>query len=428
MYKKLAAFFLIVCVAGFAAELLLYRTGAFEGDKKVIRIGIAGWQKGELPWDRVISEYERKHNVKIELSMVPSGSETSLLFYWSNDLTPFDVVCSLADEEIHPYIRKGLLIDFRKYLSREQLDKLVPATLAGSTVRSADGSLGTYCLPYQCEFMVMNYRKDIFDSFGIKEIPDTWAKLAAAAGRIKGYTENGRPVAPICMDFTANVFFGQNCFIPLLAEYKKTGIADSRGRLDIYGDEAIKVFVTLKEWYDKGLVSQSAMEGGQENDFIGGMGAVFCHWQTRGKKAMDMLENGKNKIAFAPIPGSRTAGALVSCYGAIIPKCSPVKDEAVRFCYEAFTTDMQPEVAAAGTLPCIRSLYVQGKVEPWMLGIYGMLENGYGFPDPDTWPRVRKILGYAFGKYMSGQMSPEEAIGWARKEVDELYKNLKERK
>lgn len=114
------------------------------GDKTVLRLGLASWQLDEFPWEETIAAYEQRHpDVKVKMSIF-EGPPNTLLLFWADQHTSYDLVVSYSDAELHPFMdyqwnspdpaKRGLLVNIRDYLSDEQkkiYNDTMPAMLAG---------------------------------------------------------------------------------------------------------------------------------------------------------------------------------------------------------------------------------------------------------------------------------------------------------
>jgi len=399
------------------------------GGRTVIRLGIASWQLGEFPWAETIRKYERANpDVDVRMSSLPEGSFNTMQAFWRYGHTPYDVVVAWADEEIHPFIhyhwsspdpaRRSLLVDVRDVLGPERFDTLMPGLCVGSSRVDPADPAGKrklyYEIPWMGEVLALNYNKQYFAKAGIDRAPRTWAEVEEACGKLKGLKVDGKEIAPIAMNFSQSVFFAQNCYLPMLSAYRQgRGVADANGRLDVSSPEAVRVFETLKRWYDAGYISPNCMVNeAVEMDLKVRRAAMFPHWQSRGLEAM--REMGGEVIDVKPTPGS--AGTLVSTYGSIIPKCSPVVDRAATFAYEAFSTDeygFQTAVAKAGKLPSMKELYAEKEQRPDLprivLDLETSLKGSYFFPDLANWSQCATILVVEFQRYLTGEHPTAEA-------------------
>ena len=401
-------------------------TGPFAGgDKTIIRLGIASWQMDEFPWAETIAKYEQAHGgkIKIHISALPEGTFNSMLLFWASGYTEYDVIVAWADEEIHPFInynwstddpaRRSLIINVDEYLTPAQLANFVPALFGGCSRKDPQtGGINRYELPWMGEVLALNYNKEFFRQRGIEKVPQTWAEVADACEKLLGVEHEGAKAAPLAMNFSQTVFFGQNCYIPMLAAFKGArGVADANGRLDVESPEAVRVFETLKRWYDAGYISPNCMVNEAVEQDLRVMRAVmYPHWQSRGLWAV--RDHGADVIGIAATPGAKQGGSLVSTYGCIIPKCSPVIRQAVDFCYEAFCTDtygFQTAVAMSGKMPATKQTYQRKDLPPGIAELGQSLDRGYSFPDQVNWNQCADILVVEFQKYLTGRVPTAEA-------------------
>ena len=420
----------VLALAGWA------RGADSEIGKTVIRLGISGWQMDEFPWDATIRRYEAAHPaVRIRASVLPEDTIKSMLLSWARGQTSFDVILIWADEEIQSFIDyrtrddegHSLLINVRRYLSKEQIDSFMPALMAGSSRTEPNGQIRTYELPWMGEVLALNYNRQYFAQRGIAAPPKTWEEVEQVCRKLKGLKHGDKDVSPLALDFSQSFFFGQNTYIPMLAAFKEgRGIKDARGRLDVSSPEAVKVFETLKRWYKAGYITLNAMNNESvEQELRALRTAMYPHWQSRGLMAVKEL--GPGVIGLAPSPGSEQAGSLVSTYGCIIPKCSPVVRPAVDFCYETFSTDTYGYQTAeangwtftdskgnqvrkgGGKMPATKALYERADLMPGIAEMVPALKKGYSYADPLRWSQVAEILVVEFQKYLTGEHDTAQA-------------------
>ncbi len=448
----LVALVLAVCVVEYVWDLSpleqvqragsWVRTGRPAGGT-VIRLGVASWQLGEFPWDETIRRYEQAHpDVRVRMSALPEGFLNTMRAYWMYGHTGYDVVVAWADEEIHPFIhyqwaspdpaRRSLIVNVRDYLTDEQFDLLLPGLCVGSSRPDRDhpGRRLYYELPWMGEVLALNYNKRFFQLAGVEHVPRTWEQVEQACRKLKGLRYEGRPVAPLAMNFSQSVFFGQNCYLPMLAAFKRgRGVKDADGRLDVASPEAVRVFETLKRWHQAGYISPNCMvHDDVEVDLKYQRAAMFPHWQSRALEAMRV--HGPEAIGVAPTPGADECGTLVSTYGSIVPKCSPLARQAVQFAFEAFSTDahgFQTAVTKAGKLPGLAELYARkdrSDLPRAVLDLQSSLERAYFFPDLANWPQCAQILAVEFQRYLAGETptAPAALENVRRRFASEVYR------
>jgi len=415
-----------------------------------IRVAIASWQLDEFPWEDSVRKFEKAHGgkIRVTLSSIPGSALNTMLLFWAAGLTEYDVVVAWSDGEIQPFInynfnspdpeRRSLIVNVREYLTPEQVESFVPVMFVGSRRRNPEKpeEWNYYEVPWMGEVLALNYNKKFFQERGIDKVPKTWDEVEEVAKRLKGLQYEGRPVSPLALYFGQRYgFFGQNTYIPMLAAFKKgRGILDEKGRLDVQSPEAAKVFETLKRYKEEGLVSPNCMTD-VDQDLRSRSAAIYFHWQSRGMWAVK--DHGTDVIGIAPTPGAAEAGALACTYGAIIPRCCPIKREAVQFCYETFATDAygfqsavangwmeKGELKGGGKMPVIKEMYSpEKKLNPDMAELGRSLDRAYYYPDPVNWQMVSEILVVEFQKYLTGVTpTPEQALKIIQRRLaEEVY-------
>lgn len=458
--QRLAYILLAVLLSLIVAEQVYVARLQRPSLRPVIRIGCAGWQKAEMPFESFIAAYQALHpEIDIQLKVMPPEDQNKLMMLWQEGRTPLDLVIAFANEEIHTYTQMGVLEDVQNLLTPQQMAAYLPASLDGSSVRGPDGHMCHYMIPFTVEMMCLNVRQDLLDSQGLTGMPATYAELQKMATALKSIQDNtGHTVWPICADFSQYVFFGQNSYVPMLADFTDGHIADAKGRLDVTSRAAAKVFVTLRQWKKQGLVSNQSTNFQQaDRDFQSGLGVIYPHWQSRGPLVEQELltVNPKVKVSIYPAPGAERAGSLVSCYGAIIPDCSPNKKLAAQVAYDLLSHWVQPAVVTTGKLSPIRSVYEHGfdKRPPWlqelqsryastpmadrpvwladieriyaeatrpewMVRLQPSLFKGYTFPDVTMWGKVWPALAITFQEWLAGKYGDD---------VDSAMKTLQQR-
>jgi len=454
LLQRIAYVALILTVAGMIGEQVYLYEQHKPSEKPVIRIACASWQKGELPFEAFIEAYHYLHpEVRLELKIMPPQSENKLIMLWLKGRTPYDIVIAYADEEIHTFIEMGVLEDVQNLLTPEELDEFLPASMAGSSVVGYDGKLHRYMIPFTVEMMCLNVRQDLLRKRGIETLPKTYDELYQIARRLKGLRSGPREVWPIAADFGQGIFFGQNFYIPMLADFTDGKITDEQGRLDIKSDAAAKVFETLRRWYEEGLVSPASTIPGQaDRDFKGGLAVIYPHWQSRGQFVMRQFAgNPEIQVAIYPAPGAERAGSLVSCYGAFIPIACPNKRLAAKVAFELLSHWIQPAVAASGKMPPIKSVYDHGfdknppwlekirqdfanvprkdwplwlrqieqvyasaEMPDWMRRLRPSLLKGYSFPDVTMWGKVAPFLAITFQEWLRGDYGDDVRAALAK--------------
>jgi ABC-type glycerol-3-phosphate transport system substrate-binding protein len=454
MQKWLSLSLVGLALLGFVAERRLNIYEPRQGRVTRVRVLVAAWQFSEFQdpdkdLGRAIRAFEERHpEIDVDLRIMPEGNEITLMLPWRAEMTPFDLLLLIHSMSIVRNVEGGFMEPLEEHLRPELAAGLLDEFLSGylENCRLMDPRTGEehlYGLPFMGEINALNYRKDALADEGIseEELPETWDEFEALAQRLRDPAEK-----QYGMTFDLSMtFFCQNAYVPMLRALRGS-IVDEQGRLDVSSPEARETFETLKRWYEEGLMPSGALTPYQSaDDFRAGIAVMFPNWQSRGFWAIRGMEKGEEHIGIGPCPGSREAGALVAHYIGVIPKASPVPREAARVLVEAICFALQPGVAKAGKMSTIRYIYDrQGpdyrpepapaeieqlrslvdrdyRVPQWMLSLRPTVDKGYCVPDPMRWNRVRDIMGIEFQKYLNEDISAEEALARAKRQIDKLY-------
>ena len=454
MQKWITLGLLGLMVAGFVAERRLNAYNPHRDGVTHVRLLVASWQYSAFQYpdgdlERCLRDFEKRHpKIKIDLRMMPEANEITLMLPWREGATPFDVLLTTNNETTSRYVEGGFLAPLDEYLEPELSAGLLGEFLTGylqycllTDPRSGEEHI--YGLPFMGEIQALNYRRDVLAEYGIpeSELPDTWEEFEDLARRLK---DPSKMQYGMTFDFSP-AFFSQNAYVPILHAFRGS-IVDEEGRLDLASPEAARTFEMLKRWYQEELIPPGALTPNQAADgFRAKIAVMFPSWQSRGLWAMRDLEEGEKHIGIVPCPGDVEGGALLCHYIGVVPKSSPVPREAARVLLEAICFDLQAGVTKEGKMPVIRHLYERQErdrkprrvapeiealhdlVDPsyrlpdWVMLLRPAVDPGYCVPDPLTWQRVADIVGIEFQRYLTEEISAEEALLRARKQIDPLY-------
>ncbi len=454
MQKWIALGLVSLAALGFVAERRLNIYNPRQGRVTKVRVLVASWQYSEFQdpdkdLERAIEAFEERHpNIDIDLRTMPEGNEITLMLPWRANTTPFDLLLLVHSMSIVQNVEGGFLESLEEHLAPELeaglLDEFLPGYLVNCRLEDPrTGEEHLYGLPFMGEINALNYRKDVLEERGLSEddLPNTWEEFEQICRELRD------PAAQqygMTFDLSMN-FFTQNAYVPLLRTIAGT-IEDANGRLDVSSPEAVATFETLKRWYEEGLMPAGALTPYQAaDDFRAKIAVLFPNWQSRGFWAIKGMEDGEKHIGIGPCPGSRKVGSLIAHYIGVIPKASPVPREAAHVLLEAICFDLQPGIAKAGKMSTIKHIYdhhtpgydpepvppeiaeLRALVDPsyrvpeWMVSLRPTLELGYCVPDPLRWNRVRDIVGIEFQKYLDEDISAEESLARARRQIEKLY-------
>jgi ABC-type glycerol-3-phosphate transport system substrate-binding protein len=454
MQKTISLTIVALLLLGFAAERRLNTYQPRRGGITTVRVMVDSWQYSEFmspdeDLERVMRAFEKRHpQIKIDLRIMPEANEITLMLPWRANNTPFDLLLTTNNETITRYAEGGFLEPLEELLKPELeaglLNEFLPGYLQNCRLEDPrTGQEHLYGLPWLGEIMALNYRRDVLRENGVSdtEVPETYEQLEALARKLR---DPAKKQYGVTLDLSPG-FFSQNAYVPVLRSMRGS-VVDAKGRLDVSSPEAAKTFEMLKRWYTQGLMPKGALTPYQSaDDFRAKIAVFFPNWQSRGFWAIREMKDGEKHIGIGPAPGSKQVGALVAHYIGVIPKASPVGKEAARVLLEAFCFDLQPGVGKAGKMLVIGYPYARQRpdyqpdrvspeiaslralVEPtyrvpaWMLSLRPTVDKGYCIPDPLTWQRVADIVGIEFQKYLAEDISAEDALARAKRQIDRLY-------
>ena len=454
MQKTISLTIVALLLLGFAAERRLNTYQPRRGGVTTVRVMVDSWQYSEFmspdeDLERVIRAFEKRHpKIKIDLRIMPEANEITLMLPWRANNTPFDLLLTTNNETITRYAEGGFLEPLEEILEPELeaglLNEFLPGYLQNCRLEDPrTGQEHLYGLPWLGEIMALNYRRDVLRENGVSdtEVPETYEQLEALARKLR---DPAKKQYGVTLDLSPG-FFSQNAYVPVLRSMRGS-VVDAKGRLDVSSPEAAKTFEMLKRWYAQGLMPKGALTPYQSaDDFRAKIAIFFPNWQSRGFWAIREMKDGEKHIGIGPAPGSKQVGALVAHYIGVIPKASPVGKEAARALLEVFCFDLQSGVGKAGKMPVIDYPYARQQpgyqpdrvspeiaslralVEPayrvpaWMLSLRPTVDKGYCIPDPLTWQRVADIVGIEFQKYLTEDISAEDALARAKRQIDRLY-------
>ncbi len=244
--------------------------------------------------------------------------------------------------------------------------------------------------PFVGDLQTMTYRNDIF-----QQAPKTWDELVSTAreakqsGKVKyGFVFRGVAGNPVVTSwYPIFLSFGGQFFDD---EWNPTWN-------DEHGKRATDFFVdTLKSLAPPGVVEFDSDQEGAT--ILGGNAAAIIQYSGNALKSDDPSESKvAGKLDFAVVPEEEEAKAQIGIFISGVPKEAPNKENALKFIRWFAQTDVQIELARAGSLPVKRPAFEdeqaakKNRLTPVALE---QLDAG-AEPRPRTpdWAKVEEILG-----------------------------------
>ncbi|MFG2957540.1 extracellular solute-binding protein [Streptomyces sp. NPDC048291] len=130
---------------------------------------------------QVVDAFNKTHDhIQVGFEQIPSGSQGGYLKL-SNAARAGNApdVATIEYPQLPGFAVDGVARDITSLIGDGLRAKLLPQSLGQTTFEGR-----TYSVPLDIEPMVMHYRKDLFDRFGL-EVPTTWDEYAEAARAVR---------------------------------------------------------------------------------------------------------------------------------------------------------------------------------------------------------------------------------------------------
>ncbi|MEM1575048.1 MAG: ABC transporter substrate-binding protein [Nitrososphaerota archaeon] len=282
-----------------------------------------------------------------------------------------------------------------------------------------------YAVPWLGNVQMFAYRKDILEQIGAAA-PTTWTEVKNIAKKIK---EKVSGIYPIAFRGTKGNPIVTS-FLPILYAFGGKVISDDLKSSAINTTEsinALKYFISLKT---EGLTPPGVETWGTPNvrdGLLNGEVAmaveVWPGWIMYMDDPAKSKVPGKIEVMSHPRevkPGAPMLGVWL--YG--ISKFSKNKELAVHFLQYSTKFLIQKFATLEKVFPPVRkSVFEDESVKAryrWYPAQYEALKNSVPRPRITKWAKVEDALGTILQLALVGQMSPEEAISTAHKQINEI--------
>ncbi|MEV7085783.1 sugar ABC transporter substrate-binding protein [Streptomyces sp. NPDC093085] len=162
-------------------------TTGSSGGKKPVRLTFWSALRGSQP---VVDAFNKTHDtIQVDFQQIPGGDSGGYAKL-SNAARAGNApdVATLEYPQVPGYAIDGVATDITDLVSEGLRAKLLPQALGLTTFEKR-----TYSLPLDIEPMVMHYRVDLFERYGL-EVPRTWEEFEALARTVRRTTGNRRLV------------------------------------------------------------------------------------------------------------------------------------------------------------------------------------------------------------------------------------------
>ncbi len=362
---------------------------------------------------------ERNPDVKIELLKLPyKGLYEKLVIDLSAGIGAYDIVM-LDDPWATEFMSLGWLASLEELGYTLDPDFVSPA-LAVCHYPYPDGVL--YALPHVGNVELFAYRKDLFEKYGLKSPPETWADILQAVAVIStkepgvhGVVFRGRKGNPIVTGF-----------LPILWGFGADIVKD--GEVVLNSREAVaalKFFLLLKQYAPEGVEIYNSSE--VREALLAGDVAVAIEVWPAWVPDLDNPEKSKvvGKVEIIPAPGLvEKSSPMLGTWLLGISSASRNKELALKFLEFVTSAEVQKLLTLqVGHAPTRKSVLTDPEVVAkyrWFPNQLAALEAAVPRPRVLVWSEIEGILGEYLQLALIGELSPEEAIGEATQRIAEV--------
>jgi ABC-type glycerol-3-phosphate transport system substrate-binding protein len=360
---------------------------------KTLRIGIYGYMPQGIPFDQVVKNYQQKHtDVALTVEPLPGA----VVADWPATVRKFTLEARQRQASVDlligptPWIEPAPLAQAQAI---EPLDPLLPKQITNDLYRSVlreatfSGDGRMYVLPWWTDVTGLIYRRSYLqEGAGTDRPPETWDQVLAYAEKIRA--KYGTRVYGYGADWWAS----HRLFLPILVTLTRE-LYDKDGVWKMDSDafmEALGVIQKLHAF----MPAASQQDLGSSRVFQAGGLAMQSYWQTQMLRAIQAGQPS-NDIFMAPNPRGRHSGTIFWTAGAIIPKHSANKDEAVRFMVEGMLDPftVQKTFDNYKIVPYHSIIAKMGdKVPAWAPPLLGTLSSAQPIPMNPHWLSVEQPI------------------------------------
>lgn len=379
----------------------------------------------------VVPDFEAKYpHIKVQIVPIPY---TQYMQRVTTELASgsgaFDVLEShfLMNAQ---YIPSGFLYPLDDFIAKYNVDMddfvisaVAPGTLAGRAAEVSPDGKSVYGLPYNSDVLMMVYRKDLYDRYGL-EYPTDWdqayenMKVLKEKEGIYGYVFSGatHPATHLLADFfTVALNTGGN--FPLSP--------DLRPQMNTPGNlKALELFIKMVE---EGIASEGTQEYlyAEKNTVISqGLAAHMSQYMLSAFFAMEDETSSSvaGKIDYKAVPGGNGF-----CGGWTVSVAATSKYPEEAFLFIEFLTNTENNAKLAiefGNGPVRRSTILSPEFKeayPFAEDLLVALDSGqsqyFNAPTLPIWDRIDQIVYTNLAEAIYGNLDAQEALELIDQEV-----------
>ncbi|HEY9011726.1 MAG TPA: ABC transporter substrate-binding protein [Devosia sp.] len=288
-------------------------------------------------------------------------------------------------------------------------------------------------MPAFTDAPALYYRKDLLEKYG-KEVPKTWAELAATAKEIQDAERAAGNPDMQGFVFQGNAYEGLTCdALEWVKSYGGGQIVEADGSISINNPQAVAALEAAKSWI--GSIAPEGVLSYQEEESRGvwqlGNAVFMRNWPYAYSlgNGDDSAVKGKFDVAPLPMgdgPDARSAATLGG-WNVAVSKYSKNPDEAIKLALYLSSAEVQKERAInQSNLPTIESLYDDADVaaaQPIIPNWKEIFQNAVPRPSAPTkvkYNEVSSLFWSAVHDTLSGNGTAAENLELLEAKLTEL--------
>ena len=398
--------------------------GCSQGQKAKLTFAVGGAPNELVYWEKVISEFERQTNIRVEMLRKPSNTDDqrqSLIISLKAGMSDPDVF--LMDVA---WVGLFAEADWLEPLGGD-LDPTPFFQTIIQSVDTVDGKL--IALPVYMDCGVLYYRKDLLKQAGLYGPPKTWGELLASANKVQKQMRTTNP------NFYGFVWTGAQYegLITVFMEFagSKGGFIRDGSRIHLTSPEnqAALSFMHDLIWKDK-ISPPNTYTTMREEEvrtyFQEGNALYERNWPYAWSlhEAEDSKVRGKTGVAPVPGPQKTTSASTLGGFHIGVSVFSDMKGAAKEFVRFVTSFAAQKEmVLRLGWNPGRQDLYKDEEVlkkAPHLQELTTVFQNSRPRPLVPYYSQISAIAQKQINAVLAGKISPKKGLAEADREIEAL--------
>jgi multiple sugar transport system substrate-binding protein len=409
---------------------LITTTGAWAQENKVTLLihptvyNITGGADG------VIADFEKKSGIKVEVVTQPLIQlHEKAVVEWLAGSGRYDVVTALdsyLDQDIATQYLEPLDDRLAKIPSEYDLQDVIPSLFDATRI---DGK--TYGLPFQGGAVMLFYRKDLFEKYGIA-VPRTFEELESAARALTKALRADGNNDTYALGFRAKeANVGTQDFLVFFFAAGGNLFENGRSKCGLNTPAGVAAAKLLATFKTDGLTPPDLLAMGRD-ELIGGfqqgrlaMAPSFAPYYAQFNDPKDSKVKGNVGWSVMPtLTGVPEGRSFKNYWHMVLDKNSKNKDAAWQLMLALAEKDAQTRMAANwGFGPVRQSAFDSPEVQktfPHAADWAKAASASTGVPQHPEWPRIQDAIFEELAAVLNGAASPEDAVAKMCDRIDPL--------